>query len=204
MAHSGAAPQPDLDAQAVRRRFEEYLRTGDRELRNRLIEEHRPLALQLARHFSHRGEPPDDLGQVAMLALLKNGHLKFAAARNEATRGLEQSQEDLQVGPCRDAFRSGEVVTSEDLSRERRWPEFTRLALDQGMQAVAGIPMGLDERRLGAFNIYPTPRAWTSDEPSRPRACSPTWPPATSSTPANESERSGCRRSSRRRSIRGC
>ncbi len=33
------------------------------------------------------------------------------------------------------------------------------------MLAVAGIPMGLDERRLGALNIYAaTPRTWTPDE----------------------------------------
>jgi len=55
----------------VRDRFREYRRTRDRQLRNELIEEHRFIAEILARRFARRGEPLDDLVQVAMLALLK-------------------------------------------------------------------------------------------------------------------------------------
>jgi RNA polymerase sigma-B factor len=52
-------------------RFAEYRRTGDRTIRNALIEEHRWLALHCARRFDHKGEPLDDLLQVAMLGVLK-------------------------------------------------------------------------------------------------------------------------------------
>jgi RNA polymerase sigma-B factor len=51
--------------------FEEYHRTGDRRLRNQLIEAHMDLAEQIARRFGDRGEPVDDLVQVAQLGLLK-------------------------------------------------------------------------------------------------------------------------------------
>ena len=51
--------------------FEEYRRTGDRRLRNKLIEAHMELAIQIARRFGDRGEPVDDLVQVAQLGLLK-------------------------------------------------------------------------------------------------------------------------------------
>lgn len=62
--------------------FAEYRATGDRDLRNRLIEHHRGLAEQLARRFRGRGQSPDDLGQVAVLGLLK------AVERFEPERGL--------------------------------------------------------------------------------------------------------------------
>jgi RNA polymerase sigma-B factor len=52
-------------------RFAEYRRTGDRGIRNDLIAEHRWLAVHCARRFAHKGEPIDDLVQVAMLGVLK-------------------------------------------------------------------------------------------------------------------------------------
>jgi RNA polymerase sigma-B factor len=52
-------------------RFAEYRRTGDRTLRNALVEDHRWLAQHCARRFRHKGEPVDDLEQVAVVALIK-------------------------------------------------------------------------------------------------------------------------------------
>jgi RNA polymerase sigma-B factor len=51
--------------------FREYRAGGDRSIRNRLIEEHRWLAVHCARRFAGKGEPLDDLIQVAMLGVLK-------------------------------------------------------------------------------------------------------------------------------------
>ncbi|HLM28916.1 MAG TPA: sigma-70 family RNA polymerase sigma factor, partial [Acidimicrobiales bacterium] len=52
-------------------RFRTLRATGDRALRNALIEDHRWLALHCARRFAGKGEPLDDLIQVAMLGVLK-------------------------------------------------------------------------------------------------------------------------------------
>jgi len=49
----------------------QFDRDRDREVRNRLIERHMPLAERLARRYEQRGEPAGDLRQVAMLGLLK-------------------------------------------------------------------------------------------------------------------------------------
>lgn len=53
------------------RGFEEFVRTRDPQLRDALVEEHLRLAQQLARRFVNRGEPFDDLYQVACIALVK-------------------------------------------------------------------------------------------------------------------------------------
>ena len=63
-------------------RFFEYRRTRSRVLRNELIEQHRGFAEYLARRFGDRGEPLDDLRQVALVGLLK------AVERFEPERGL--------------------------------------------------------------------------------------------------------------------
>lgn len=51
--------------------FREFAATGDRRLRNRLVEEYRWVAHHCSRRFSDRGEPYDDLVQVAQLGLVK-------------------------------------------------------------------------------------------------------------------------------------
>jgi RNA polymerase sigma-B factor len=64
-------------------RFAGYRATGDRELRNALVEEHTGLAEALARRMMHRGEPLDDLRQVALVGLLK------AVERFDPDRGVQ-------------------------------------------------------------------------------------------------------------------
>jgi RNA polymerase sigma-B factor len=75
----------DTEARGLDERFVEYRRTGDRRLRDELVEDHVPLAQFLARRFAHRGEPHEDLVQVALLGLLK------AVDRFEPDRGLQFS-----------------------------------------------------------------------------------------------------------------
>ena len=62
-------------------RFVEYRRTGARELRDEIVTEHLGLAYALARRYVRRGEPLEDLEQVATLGLLK------AVERYEPDRG---------------------------------------------------------------------------------------------------------------------
>lgn len=51
--------------------FRRYRSSGDRALRNELVERHRWLAVHCAKRFADKGEPLDDLVQVAMLGVLK-------------------------------------------------------------------------------------------------------------------------------------
>jgi RNA polymerase sigma-B factor len=73
------------EREELRRKFVEYRRAPTRRLRNELIEAHKSLASHLARRFANRGEPFDDLLQVAYLGMLK------AVERFDPERGLEFS-----------------------------------------------------------------------------------------------------------------
>lgn len=69
----------------LRRKFVEFAETRSPRTRDELIEAHLGLAEYLARRFSNRGEPLDDLTQVASVGLLK------AVDRFDPTRGVEFS-----------------------------------------------------------------------------------------------------------------
>lgn len=72
----------DTEARELKQRFAAFA-AGDTSLRDELIEAHLWLAHRLARHFANRGEPFDDLFQVASLALVK------AVDRFDPGRGVE-------------------------------------------------------------------------------------------------------------------
>jgi RNA polymerase sigma-B factor len=55
----------------VKRLLRELRQTNDRDIRNKLIEAHLGLVEYLARRFAGRGEPLDDLTQVATIGLVK-------------------------------------------------------------------------------------------------------------------------------------
>ena len=58
-------------ADEVSEQFEELRRTGDPELRRRLIERHLPLARSIANRYRYTPQPLEDLFQVASLGLVK-------------------------------------------------------------------------------------------------------------------------------------
>lgn len=78
---SGPGSDDERDAQTLAL-VEEYRRTGSVELRNELVERHSGVAEALARRFIGRGEPLDDLEQVALFALVK------AVERYDPSRGV--------------------------------------------------------------------------------------------------------------------
>ena len=104
-------------------RFAEYRRSGDRAIRNALIEDHRWLALHCARRFDHKGEPLDDLVQVAMVGVLK------AVERFDPTYGTRFSTFAVPtvVGELRRHFR------------DRTWSMHVPRRAKELYQAVSGV-----------------------------------------------------------------
>ena len=62
---------PQIPKPEVKELFRTLRATGDQEIRTRLIEGHLGLVEYLARRFAGRGEPVDDLIQVATIGLVK-------------------------------------------------------------------------------------------------------------------------------------
>ena len=66
----------------LEQRFHEFRRTGERAIRNELVEAHRGLAARIANDYRGRGVELDDLVQIAMLGILK------AVERFDPARGI--------------------------------------------------------------------------------------------------------------------
>jgi RNA polymerase sigma-B factor len=77
-----SASDVSSDGDRLLEQFHAYRRSGDRAIRNTLVEEYRWIASRCARRFQGRGEPLDDLVQVALLGVLK------AVERFDPERGV--------------------------------------------------------------------------------------------------------------------
>jgi len=100
------------------------------------------------------------------VTMAEDGRLRFVTAVSQASGELEHNQEAEQAGPCRDAYDTGEVVRVTDVREEHtRWPEFSATAARLSVAGVAGIPMRLADKIIGALNLYSSePREWTDED----------------------------------------
>lgn len=67
--------------------------------------------------------------------------------------GLEQLQEALQQGPCRNAVDTGQMVSADSVPA-MRWPAFADVAAAVGVQAVLAVPMVSRGQIYGTLNLY--------------------------------------------------
>lgn len=102
----------------------------------------------------------------AGVSVQESGRLRFVTALDERAARLEKAQEHGQAGPCVDAWRSGKAVAVTDLSEcASSWGTCPQEAREAGIVAIAGIPMRLGDKTIGALCLYSTTRrAWSPDD----------------------------------------
>lgn len=69
---------------------------------------------------------------------------------------IEELQFTLGEGPCVDAYQLGQPILEPNLAAptEPRWSAFTGPALEFGVRAIFGFPVGVGAVRLGALDVY--------------------------------------------------
>ncbi len=78
----------------------------------------------------------------------------FVAASDDAILAVETLQMDLQEGPCLQAYRTGRHVAVRDLAKDTTFTRFSPAAAQAGLGAVYSFPLSLDDRQLGALELY--------------------------------------------------
>lgn len=95
-----------------------------------------------------------DAAAAGLLLADHRGVLQVLASTSEETRLLELFQVEVHNGPGMLAYGDGGAVLVDDLTNDRRWPEFARQAVDLGYRGVYALPLRLRNERVGALNLF--------------------------------------------------
>ena len=95
-------------------------------------------------------------GEAVSVWLRTGSTLTTVAALGDLAAPLDQIQSDLGEGPCLDTLHDNEAVLSGDIHHERRWPRFALAARPIGVSSILAIRLFVDDRTLGALNVYST------------------------------------------------
>ena len=98
------------------------------------------------------------------VSLRRRGRLSTVAATDQTISTMDATQYETGEGPCVDASTQGHWSLAEFLDDETRWPAFTPRARTLGIQAILSSPLLVEDRPVGALNIYSrTPGAFTPE-----------------------------------------
>ena len=99
---------------------------------------------------------------VGVMKTDRHAATRFLHASDPPLTGLEELQEALQEGPCRDAIDTGQMVSAGSIA-QMRWPAFKQAAAAIGMHAVLAVPLISRDRTWGTLDLY-----WRTDhEPTK-------------------------------------
>jgi GAF domain-containing protein len=87
-------------------------------------------------------------------------------ATDARTFSVDNSQYEIDEGPCLEALRTGNVVLVEDHATDSRFPRFKPNAVRANLRSSLSFPLKVKDRNIGALNLYSaTPSAF--DDRSR-------------------------------------
>ena len=90
---------------------------------------------------------------------------RYVAASNSASRALEIAESRTGQGPCTTAFVTNQVVASDDLIADGRWPDLAADMTSSGVRAILGIPVVFGGVPVGTLDVYrDRPQEWTDRE----------------------------------------
>jgi GAF domain-containing protein len=93
-------------------------------------------------------------GAAEVSVTVQNGQPLTVASSGPLAIEVDESQYVAGYGPCLDAIRLGQTVVVDDQSTETRWPDYTPRAVEAGVRSSLSVPLPVDGRHVGAFNIY--------------------------------------------------
>lgn len=103
---------------------------------------------------------------AAGISLVHGETIETPVATSEDLRKVDELQYRIKEGPCFDALRDTETVTSADLASDPRWPEWgARIAGELGFRSTLSFCLFTGGGSLGALSLYSRqPNGFTDDD----------------------------------------
>ena len=96
-----------------------------------------------------------DAADAGILIPNEHDQLEVVASTSERSRLIGLMQLAADEGPCVDAYRSGRLVTVDDIAATHaRWPTFATTAAELGYQSMHAIPLRLRQDVIGSLNLF--------------------------------------------------
>ena len=99
----------------------------------------------------------DPLASVG-ITVRYGGELLTVASSDDRAALIDGEQYLVGRGPCLEALTSGRVVEVKDQRVETRWGAYVDLARGHGVLSTLSLPLFIDERAIGALNLYSSER----------------------------------------------
>jgi GAF domain len=91
----------------------------------------------------------------AGITVMGGGQTGQLCVSSKRMAALEELQFTMGVGPCQDAFHTGQPVHAPSLgSAVSRWPAFVDLARVAGIGSVFAYPLGANGANIGVMTLY--------------------------------------------------
>ena len=100
------------------------------------------------------------------ISIVRSDGIDTPAGSSEALTRIDELQFTLKEGPCYDALHTHEIVRSDDLAHDARWPQWGPLvARELGVVCIVSYRLFSTEHTLGALNLYSlAPDAFDADD----------------------------------------
>ena len=99
-----------------------------------------------------------------------DGRPRTIATSDERAALIDEGQYGTDEGPCLTTLRTGEVVEITDQDTDHRWEVYREQALERGVRCSLSMPLTVDDKTLGAMNLYVFDRSDAFDSAERQRA----------------------------------
>src|SRR5215218_8011290 len=90
----------------------------------------------------------------AGVSIMERRRRRSSGSTDSRVQAADALQYEFDEGPCLEAASNREVVRSDDLTEDARWPRWTAAAVDLGLRSVLSAPLIAGDRSMGAIKVY--------------------------------------------------